>query len=39
MVTMYVEVAGSQSYNTQIGGKTTAPLFNVYIIKVNSSGQ
>jgi len=39
MVTMYVEVAGSQSYDTQIGGHTIAPLFNVYIIKVTSSGQ
>jgi len=38
MVTMYVDVVGSQSYDTQIGGHTTAPLFNVYIIKVNSSG-
>jgi hypothetical protein len=39
MVTMYVDVAGSYSYDTQIGGHTTAPLFNVYIIKVTNSGQ
>lgn len=39
MVTMYVDVAGSYSYDTQIGGHTTVPLFNVYIIKVTNSGQ
>jgi len=36
---MYVGVAGSYSYDTQIGGHTIAPLLNVYIIKVTSSGQ
>jgi hypothetical protein len=39
LVTMYVEVAGSTSYDTQIGGNTTAPLLNVHIIKVTGSGQ
>jgi Protein of unknown function (DUF2510) len=38
MVTMYVEVAGSYSYDTQIGGSTVVPQLNVYIISVTSSG-
>lgn len=33
-VTMYVEVKGSQSYDTQIGGSTTAPLVQVNVINV-----
>lgn len=36
-VTMWVEVAGSFSYDTQIGGSTTVPKFDVYIIKVTGS--
>lgn len=36
-VTMHVEVAGSSSYDTQIGGHTVAPKFNVYIIDVTGS--
>jgi hypothetical protein len=39
MVTMYVYVAGSYSYNTQIGGNTTVPVLNVYITRVTSSCQ
>lgn len=38
-VTMHVEVAGSYSYDTQIGGHTIAPKLNVYIIEVTGSGQ
>lgn len=33
MVTMYVEVQGSESYDTQIGGSTTVPVFQVNIIE------
>lgn len=36
-VTMYVEVAGSISYDTQIGGNTTAPHFKVNLIQVTGS--
>jgi hypothetical protein len=32
VVTMWVEVAGAYSYNTQIGGRMTVPLFTVNII-------
>ncbi|BBX69723.1 hypothetical protein [Mycolicibacterium psychrotolerans] len=35
-VTMYVEVVGSFTYDTQIGGKTTVPLFRVNIINVTA---
>ena len=35
LVTMYVEVVGAYSYDTQIGGSTTAPQFQVNIITVN----
>lgn len=34
IVKMYVEVTGSISYDTQIGGNTTVPAFEVNIIKV-----
>jgi hypothetical protein len=34
VVKMYVEVVGSMSYDTQIGGSTTVPQFEVNIIKV-----
>lgn len=37
LVTMYVEVAGSIDYDTQIGGSTTAPVFNLNVIKVTGS--
>jgi hypothetical protein len=37
LVTMYVEVLGSFSYDTQIGGSTTVPHFQVRIIKVTGS--
>lgn len=36
-VTMHVQVAGSYSYDTQIGGHTVAPKLNVYIIDVTGS--
>ena len=34
IVRMYVEVTGALSYDTQIGGSTTVPAFEVNIIKV-----
>lgn len=37
LVTMHVEVAGTDSYDTQIGGHTVAPKFNVYIIDVTGT--
>jgi hypothetical protein len=37
LVTMYVEVLGSFTYDTQIGGSTTVPHFQVHIIKVTGS--
>ena len=37
LVTMYVEVLGAYSYDTQIGGNTTAPQFQVNIITVTGS--
>ena len=39
LVTMYVEVAGAYTYDTQIGGTTTVPKFWVYIIKTTGSAQ
>ena len=36
LVTMYVEVVGAYSYDTQIGGSTTAPQFRVNIINVTA---
>ncbi len=39
MVVMYVDVAGSYSYGTQISGNPTVPLFNVDIVRVSRSGQ
>ena len=35
-VTMYVECAGTYTYDTQFGGKTTVPLFRVNIINVTA---
>ncbi len=35
-VTMYVEVGGSFTYDTQVGGKMTVPLFRVNIINVTA---
>jgi len=35
LVTMYVEVIGAYSYDTQIGGNTTVPQFQVNIITAN----
>lgn len=37
IVQMYVEVLGSFSYDTQIGGNTTVPLFKVNMIQVIGS--
>jgi hypothetical protein len=37
IVKMYVEVVGSFSYDTQIGGSTTVPAFKVNIVKVIGS--
>jgi hypothetical protein len=37
LVKMYVEVGGSISYDTQIGGNTTVPSVLVNIIKVTGS--
>lgn len=37
MVTMYVEVLGSYSYDTQMGGNTTVPKFFANIIDVTGS--
>ena len=37
LVTMNVEVVGAYSYDTQIGGNTTAPQFQVNIITVTGS--
>lgn len=37
LVTMYVEVAGAYSYDTQIGGSTTAPKLTVNIIDVTGT--
>ena len=37
LVTVYVEVLGAYSYDTQIGGNTTAPQFQVNIITVTGS--
>ena len=37
LVTMYVEVVGAYSYDTQIGGNTTAPQFKVNIITVTGT--
>lgn len=34
MVTMYARVDGSMSYDTQIGGSTTVPQLDVYVITV-----
>ncbi len=34
LVTMYVEVIGSSSYDTQIGGRTTVPHLQVNVITV-----
>ena len=39
LVTMYVEVAGAYTYDTQIGGTTTVPKFWVYIINTTGSAQ
>ncbi len=39
LVTMYVEVAGSMSYETTLGGETTVPTMTVHIIKVTGSSQ
>ncbi|PJE04067.1 MAG: hypothetical protein CK429_31955 [Mycobacterium sp.] len=36
-VIMHVQVAGAYSYDTQIGGHTVAPKFNVFIINVTGS--
>lgn len=30
---MYVEVAGAHTYDTSIGGKNTAPMFDLYIVR------
>ena len=38
MVTMWVEVAGADSYDTQIGGNTTVPKIDVNIIQVTGTG-
>jgi len=35
LVTMYVEVIGAYSYDTQIGSNTTVPQFQVNIITAN----
>ena len=37
MVTLYVEVVGSYSYDTQIGGNTTVPKFFANIVDVTGS--
>jgi len=37
LVTLYVEVMGALSYDTQIGGNTTVPNLKVHIIKVTGS--
>jgi hypothetical protein len=37
LVTLYVEVNGSYSYDTQIGGNTTVPRFTANIVKVTGS--
>lgn len=37
LVTMWVEVDGTYSYTTQLGGQTTVPQFSVYIIEVTDS--
>lgn len=37
MVTLYVEVVGSISYDTQIGGNTTVPKFFANIVDVTGS--
>ncbi|HEX6055675.1 MAG TPA: hypothetical protein VFY98_07680 [Intrasporangium sp.] len=37
LVTLYVEVVGSFSYDTQIGGNTTAPHVTANIVKVTGS--
>lgn len=37
LVTMYVEVAGSMSYDTTMGGSTTVPKVDAYIIEVTGS--
>ena len=39
LVTLYVEVAGSFSYDTQIGGSTTVPLLKANIVKVTGSAK
>lgn len=39
IVKMYVTVSGSLSYDTQIGGSTTVPEFEVNIIKVIAQGK
>ncbi|MHD0279578.1 hypothetical protein [Rhodococcus aetherivorans] len=39
IVKMYVEVDGSYSYDTQIGGRTTVPKFTVNIIELLPTGQ
>lgn len=37
LITIYVEVSGSFSYDTQIGGNTIAPRFTANIVKVTGS--
>ena len=37
LVTLYVEVLGSFSYDTQIGGNTTVPHLRAHIVKVTGS--
>jgi hypothetical protein len=37
LVTMYVEVAGSMSYDTTMGGSTTVPKVDAYIVEVTGS--
>ena len=38
LVTLYVQVLGSQSYDTQIGGNTTVPHLQANMVKVTGSG-
>lgn len=37
LVTLYVEIAGAFSYDTTIGGSTTAPRVTAYIVEVTGS--
>jgi hypothetical protein len=39
IVRMYVTAAGSYSYDTQIGGNTTVPMFKVNMINIIGSGK